>query len=286
MRGCASSQRAPRDRQVRLAMGCSMTQVVDLERLTPAEYRARYEALQAEARALAAAPPAVPPPAEMGEARNARRLSLPAGAYVALRVMRGDAIRIINPAGTPGAALFLWNAEETSERYNAGDTVKLQWTTNFTAGRVLFSDMGRVLASITADSGAGHDSILGANNAATAKGGRNGVENLRLAAAKFGMTKRDVGPCISLFSLVRTDAQGRFSFTPPPAGAMVELRAEMNLLIALSNTPHVLSPIQSSIGPLEICLYRAPPVRPDDFARNFSAEAKRGFQNTDEGSVA
>jgi len=260
-----------------------MTEYLDLDRLTPAQYRARYEALQAAARALAAAPPTVPPPGEIGEADVVRRLSLPAGTYMGLRVARGDAIRITNPAGTPGAALFLWNADETSERYNAGDTVKLQWTTNFTAGRVLFSDMGRVLASITADSGAGHDSILGANNAATAKGGRNGVENLRLAAAKFGLTKRDVGACVSLFSLVRTDAAGRFAFTPPPAGAMVELRAEINLLVALSNTPHVLSPVQAAAGPLEICVYHAPPAAPDDFARNFSAEARRGFINTDEG---
>jgi len=260
-----------------------MTEVLDLDRLTPAQYRARYEALQDAARALAAAPPPVPPPAEIAEADIVRRLSLPAGAYMGLRIARGDAIRITNPAGTPGAALFLWNADETSERYNAGDTVKLQWTTNFTAGRVLFSDMGRVMASITADSGAGHDSILGANNAATAKGGRNGVENLRLAAAKFGMTKCDVAPCLSLFSRVRTDAEGRFSLNPPPAGAMVELRAEMNLFVALSNTPHVLSPVQMATGPLEICVYHAPPVGPDDFARNFSAEAKRGFQNTDEG---
>ncbi len=283
MRGCASSQIAPKDRRLKLTIGCDMTELQDLDRLTPAQYRVRYEALQAAARALAAAPPAVPAPGEIGEADVVRRPSLPAGAYVGLRIARGGAIRITNPAGTPGAALFLWNADETSERYNAGDTVKLQWTTNFTAGRVLFSDMGRVMASITADSGAGHDSLLGANNAVTAKGGRNGVENLRLAAAKFGLTKRDVGACISLFSLVRTDAAGRFAFTPPPAGAMVELRAEMNLLVALSNTTHVLSPIQAATGPLDICVYHGPPAGPDDFARNFSAEAKRGFQNTDEG---
>jgi urea carboxylase-associated protein 2 len=258
-----------------------MSEILDLDRLTPAQYRARYEALQAAARALAAAPPAVPPVSEIEDASIIRRESLPPGAYVGLRLRRGDAIRIENPAGTPGAALFLWNADETSERYNAGDTVKLQWTTNFTAGRVLFSDMGRVLASITADSGAGHDSLLGPNTAASAKGGRNGAENLRLAAAKFGMTKRDVGPCVSLFSLVRTDAAGRFAFTPPPAGAMVELRAEMNLLLALSNTPHVLSPVQEATGNLNICIFRAPPAGQADLARHFSAEARRGFENTD-----
>jgi urea carboxylase-associated protein 2 len=283
MRGRASSLHAPEDRQVKLAMGCVMSeQQIDLDGLTPAQYRARYEALQAAARALAAAPPAVPAVGEIAEADVVQRESLPAGAYVALRVKRGDALRISNPAGTPGAALFLWNADETSERYNPGDTVKLQWTTNFTTGRLLFSDMGRVLASITADSGAGHDSLLGANTAATSGGGRNGVENLRLAAAKFGMTKRDVGPCMVLFSRVRTDAEGRFAYQAPPAGAMVELRAEMNLLVALSNTPHVMSEVQQATGPIEICVYHAKPAGAEDLARNFSAEARRGFINTDE----
>jgi uncharacterized protein YcgI (DUF1989 family) len=255
-------------------------QKIDLDRLTPEQYRARYEALQAAARALAAAPPPIPPIPAIAETDILRRLTLPPGAYIGLRLQRNDAIRITNPTATPGAAIFLWNAADTSERYNAGDTVKLQWTTNFTTGRVLFSDMGRVMAAISADSGAGHDSILGPNTPTTAKGARNGVENLRLAAAKFGLTKRDVGPAISLFSLVRVDEDGRFTFTPPPPGAMIELRGEQNLLIALSNTPHVLSPIQQATGPLDITVHHAPP---NDLARNFSAEAERGFINTDEG---
>jgi urea carboxylase-associated protein 2 len=280
MRGRASSLIAPSDRHGRLEKVLTMDQIRNLDSLTPEQYRARYEALQDAARALAAAPPAVPPPAEIVENAVVKRETLPPGAYVALRVRRGDALRIKNPSGTPGAALFLWNADETSERYNAGDTVKLQWTTNFTTGRLLFSDMGHVLASITADTGAGHDGILGPNT--PAHGERNGRDNLRLAAAKFGMTKRDVGPCLMLFSAVSTDGEGRFHYRgAPPPGAMIELRAEMNLLVALSNTPHPLSPQQTATGPIALCIYHAAPAGADDLARNFSQEAKRGFINTD-----
>ncbi len=122
--------------------------MLDLDKLTPEEYRARYLALQEAARARAAAPPAIPQPAEVGEVL--KRESIPPGWYIALRLKRGEAMRITNPGGTPGAALFFWNADDTSERFNAGDTTKLQWTTNLTTGRVLFSDMGRVLMSIIA----------------------------------------------------------------------------------------------------------------------------------------
>jgi urea carboxylase-associated protein 2 len=257
--------------------------MIDLDKLTPAEYRARYEALQEAARAVAAATPPAPAIGNIPDDSVIKRESIPPGWYVAIKLNRGDAIRITNPAGTPGAALFLWNADDTSERYNAGDTVKLQWTTNLTTGRLLFSDMGRVLASITADSGAGHDSIIGPNGPAQAGAARNGRENIRNAAAKFGLTRRDVGPALSLFSSVHTDEDGKFHLDDtPPRGAMVELRAEMNLIIALSNTPHALAASPAATGPIEFITYHAAPVAPDDFCRTYTAEAARGFTNTDE----
>jgi uncharacterized protein YcgI (DUF1989 family) len=180
----------------------------------------------------------------------------------------------------------MWNADETSERYNAGDTAKLQWTTNLTTGRVLFSDMGRVLASITADSGAGHDTIIGPNSPAQTTG-RNGRDNLRGAAAKFGLSRRDVAPAISLFSPVAVDERGCVRWRGnPPAGAMLELRAEMNLLAVLSNTPHALSPVQEASGPISYTIWRAPAATSEDLCRNFTEEAARGFFNTDRFFVA
>jgi uncharacterized protein len=254
-------------------------ELLNLDKLTPEQYRARYEALQARARARAAAPAIQ---AQIGALPGVWKTeSIPPGNYIAQRLKRFDVIRIRNPEATPGAAVFLWNADDVSERYNAGDTVKLQWTSVLTTGRVLFSDMGRVLASITADTGAGHDSIIGPNGPVQAKGARNGRDNLRLAAAKFGMTRRDVGAAISLFSQIRTDEEGRFHYAGlPPKGAMVELRAEQNLLIAVSNTPHALSPVQESSGAIEIEIGQHAPAA-DDLCRNFTEEAVRGFENTD-----
>jgi uncharacterized protein len=255
--------------------------MLDLDKLTPEQYRARYLTLQEAARARAATPVALPGITPLPGIRKTE--TIPPGCYVALRLKRFDVIRITNTSGTPGAALFLWNADDVSERYNAGDTVKLQWTTYLTTGRMLFSDMGRVLASITADSGAGHDSIIGPNTPAQAGTGRNGRDNLRLAAAKFGLTRQDVGPALSLFSKIAADDAGRLHYQGvPPAGAIVELRAEQNLFIALSNTPHALSPVQMASGAIEIAIAHLPPG-PDDLCRHFTQEAERGFINTDEG---
>jgi urea carboxylase-associated protein 2 len=252
----------------------------DLDKLSPEEYRARYESLQAKARARAAAKP-VTKFADIAMDDVVAQDTIPPGWYVCLRLHKGAALRITNVSGTPGAAFFMWNADETSERYNAGDTAKLQWTTNLTTGRVLFSDMGRVLASITADSGAGHDTIIGPNSPAQT-GRRNGRDNLRSGAAKFGLSRRDVAPALSLFSPVAVDERGCMRWRGnPPAGSILELRAEMNLLVVLSNTPHALSPVQEASGPIGYIIWRAPAATPEDLCRNFTEEAARGFINTD-----
>ena len=140
-----------------------------LDEQTPAQHRARYEALKAQARAKAAArpdaeaggaaPPAIPAAAER------LRETIAGGWYWSVRVPRGQTLRLVNTSGNPGVSVMIWNADETSERYNAGDTVKLQWTTRLTRGRVLFSDMGRVLCSITEDGFGASDTILGGQHA-------------------------------------------------------------------------------------------------------------------------
>lgn len=254
----------------------------NLDTLTPEQYRARYEALQAGARAKAGALPDLSARPEIPDPDVIAREVIPPGWYVALRLRRGEAVHVENPHGTPGASVFLWNADDVSERFNAGDTTKLQWTTLIGGGRVLFSDMGRVMASVIADSGAGHDPILGPSTPETARGARNGRDNLRNAAAKFGLARRDVGPCLTLFAPVRVDDAGRPQLAgAPPPGSFVTLRAEMNLLVAISNTPHPLAKSRVASGHVEITRYRAPAAEPNDPCRTLTGEAARGFENND-----
>ena len=73
---------------------------------------------------------------------------------------------------------------------------------------------------------------------------RNSHDNFVLAAGKHGLSVRDVGPCISFFAPVVTDDAGRLSWrgAARKPGDYVDLRAEMNLIVALSNCPHPLDP--------------------------------------------
>ena len=109
-------------------------------------------------------------------------------------------------------------------------------------------------------------------------------DNLVLAAGKLGLGVADVPTPIAFFADLRTDDEGRFVWHGGPAapGRLVELRAEMNLLVAASNCPHPFDPRPDyAPGPIEATVWRSPPPAADDPARHNGEEAERGFINTD-----
>ena len=211
---------------------------------------------------------------------------------------RGTALRLTAlEAGANVAAIFL-NADLPSERMNLPDTLKAQHAAMLTAGHVLFSDMGRVLLSITADTAGWHDPLGGCDDAeAVAKKygqldyqtARNGWHQNPLQAftnelAKVGLGARDLMMNMNFFSKVQVSEDGNMHFLPrrAPAGSHVELRAEMNTLCILVNCQHPMDP--NSVyeqPPVKLEVLSAEPVAADDPCRLSSAEAGRGFVLTE-----
>ena len=207
-----------------------------------------------------------------------RRETIPGGWNTQFRLRAAEAVRLTTSAGDAAAALVAWSAADPSERLNYADTVKLQWTSRLRKGRVLFSDMGRVMLSIIEDSSdGGHDALVGGTGAED--GQRNTRENLILAAAKLGLSERDIPPLITFLAPVSVGSDGRFVWhASRRAGEFVELRAEMDCLVAVSNCRHPLDPARAAPGPLDIAVFLAH-VGVDDLCRNATAEARRGFEN-------
>jgi urea carboxylase-associated protein 2 len=257
-----------------------------------AAYKRRYEDLKAAGQGQA--PRALPPPtpregAPVVDPAIIHRESIPGGWYWSTRLDRGEALRLINTSGASCVSLLAWSAADPSERLNHADTIKVQWAASLRKGRVILSDMGRVLLSIIEDTSGAHDTLAGGSSAATnaARYGeiatRNTRDNFILAAGKLGLGRRDIAPCISFFAPVSVDADGRFQWEANRrhAGDFVDLRAEMDLLLALSNCPHPLDPESSCAPPaVEVIRYRPKPAGVDDLCRTASAEAMRAFENT------
>lgn len=264
-----------------------------------AAHRRRYEELKAAGEGRAGTltlPPASPLPAPQPPAAAVLAATrLPGGSYLALRMAPGERLLVCNPAGTPGVSLMCWNAEDPSERFNPADTVKIQWTARLQRGRLLLSDMGRVLCALVEDSCGAHDTLLGGSTASAGAcqdeqgNPRHARENLMLAALKLGLQRADLGPVLTLFAPVVTDPEGRFTWDASRlrAGDYVELRAEMPLLLALSNTPHPLAPVTAATAgagcppAIELVHWQGPPASAEDPCRCSGAEARRAYENTD-----
>lgn len=254
-------------------------------------HRARYEALRAAGTQVAAALPLTAlDGAPVDPVRVLHRETLPGGWCAAATLHRGDRLRFINIKGTGAAALIAWALHDPSERLNGADTVKIQWSAALRRGRVLFSDMGRAMLSITEDTSGAHDALMGGSTAAStlAQYGpgpwRNTRDNFLLTALKLGLSRRDVASCITFFAPVSAGADGRFAWRDGVRrpGDFVEVRAEMPLRLVLSAAPHPLDPASAyAPGAVEVIRWRGPVAPADDPCRTASPESRRGFENTE-----
>lgn len=222
---------------------------------------------------------------------------LPGGARWSKIIKRGDKIRISTEDGLGTVSALFYNADNMAERFNSADTVKIQWNAFLGKGKVLFSELGHILFSITEDTTGGMlDTIAGMNNPRILKErfGEGDFEHIRnryyksdrenflVELGKYGMGKRDIMPCLNLFSKVDVKEGSKLALSPkrPEPGSYIELRAEMNVLLVLSNTPHVMEEGEYKPSPVQLTLYKGAPVTEDDFCMNFTPEARRGFENT------
>jgi urea carboxylase-associated protein 2 len=211
---------------------------------------------------------------------------------------RGQALRLTDVEGGATVAALFFNADQPLERYNMPDTLKAQHIARLTTGNVLFSDMGRVLCSVVADSAGWHDTITGHLRAESsqAKFGagsyqalrndfhRNTRDNFLIELGKYGLGKRDLHANVNFFVKVVADAEGNLAWQAGTrTGASVELRAELNVLVVLSNTPHPLDPVTTyAPKPAGLEVHRAAPVAVDDPCRRSCSENERGFVLTEQ----
>lgn len=224
---------------------------------------------------------------------------IPGGTHWSGVIRRGNTLRITDINGGANVSALFFNQEEKSERYNMADTLKAQQTAFLTKGFVCYSDMGRVLMSITEDSCGWHDTICGLSNARLIheKYGegryeelrnaffQNGRDSLLIEMGKWGLGRRDLVSNINFFSKVTVNDTGDMVFDAAnsKAGDAVELRAEMNTLVVLSTAPHPLAPAgEYNPQPVQLTAWESEPVSEDDYCRNFRPENVRGFQNTEQ----
>jgi hypothetical protein len=179
---------------------------------------------------------------------------IPAGEPWLGRVARGQNFRIVDLEGNQAVDTLFYNAQDTSERYSASDTLCAQRAIYLTTGTVLRSNLGRPMLTITEDTCGRHDTLGGAcsceSNTVRYAIEKRHMHSCRdnflaaLTAHDVGLTKRDLPSNINFFMNVPVTPQGGLTFEDglSAPGRYVQMRAEMDVLVLISNCPQLNNP--------------------------------------------
>lgn len=192
-----------------------------------------------------------------------------AGDYWLKKVKNGQTFRILDLEGNQAADTLFFNANDTSERYSAVDTLREQGNVYLTAGSKLLSTECNEMLEIVADTCGRHDTLGGAC-ATESNTVRYSLEKKCMHACRdswmlavaenpeFGLTKRDITHNINFFMNVPITPEGGLTFADgiSAPGKYVELTAKMDVLVLISNCPQLNNPCNAyNPTPIEVLIW-------------------------------
>jgi urea carboxylase-associated protein 1 len=168
------------------------------------------------------------------------------------RVRAGETLRIIDLEGNQAVDFLLYATGDDAERYSAQDTVAAQANIFLRTGSVLLSSEGRPMMTITGTSVEYHDTIGGACSCESnslryghhTKAQHSCVDNFLEANLRDGRGKRDMVSNVNFFMNVPVEADGALGIVDgiSAPGLSVDLRAEMDVTVVVSNCPQINNP--------------------------------------------
>lgn len=198
-----------------------------------------------------------------------RRAVVPAGDYYMEVLRAGQTLRIVDLEGNQAADTLFYSAADPTERYSATDTIREQGNIYLTAGTRLISNEGRPMLEIVADTCGRHDTLGGAC-ATESNTVRYSLEKRCMHACRdswmlavsenpaFAMSKRDITHNINFFMNVPVTPEGGLTFEDgiSAPGKYVELRAQMDVIVLISNCPQLNNPCNAyDPTPVEVLVW-------------------------------
>jgi len=167
-------------------------------------------------------------------------------------VRPGETLRIVDLDGNQAVDCLLYNAADTAERYSAADTITRQGNIFLVTGTELMSNEGNVMMTVTGSTCAYHDTIGGAcsRESNTLRYGHHTrhqhacVDNFLAEGSRHGLGKRDLVSNVNWFMNVPVGADGTLGIVDgiSAPGLSVDVRAEMVVLVLISNCPQINNP--------------------------------------------
>ena len=195
---------------------------------------------------------------------------IPAGEPWVHEILQGQIFRIVDLRGNQAVDTLFYNAHDYADRYSAQDTIREQRNIYLTTGTRLISTHGTVLLTITADTCGRHDTLGGAcaneSNMVRYSLDKRFMHACRSSFLKGlldwgrGMDKRDITSNINFFMNVPVTPEGKLTFEDgiSEPGKFVELRAETDVLCAISNCPQLNNPCNAyNPTPVQVLIWDA-----------------------------
>ncbi len=194
------------------------------------------------------------------------RQVIPPGRAWSGLVRRGETLRIVDLVGEQAVDALIYASSDTSERYDAQLTLLTQASTAVTLGTRLYSNRGRALAAVVADTLGAHDTLVGCCSAEAnvvrfgepARHLHSCRDNFLAELARHGMSKRDIVPNLNFFMPVPVEEDGRLAIIDgaDEPGHYVDILAAMDLLCVLSNCPQINNPCNGfDPTPIEVMIF-------------------------------
>lgn len=194
---------------------------------------------------------------------------IPAQEYMAFTLEAGKVIRIVDIDGKQVTDVAAFNLTDFGEKLNAEITMLLNGSIRPTLGSVLYSDDCTPMFTIIADT-VGRNYLAGAVCSEEANFVRYGVratrncrDNLAMALNPWGITKRQIQGAFAPFLNIVHHPDGRVEIAEPTSkpGDYIELRAEIAMLVAITNCPQARNPCNGwNPTPVKVVVY-SPPSR-------------------------
>jgi urea carboxylase-associated protein 1 len=161
------------------------------------------------------------------------------------RIKKGDRLRLIDLEGRQAVDFLCYSAADPADRYNAANTIKLNNNIYLGQGSVLWSLRAKRMMTIVEDTCGRHDTLYGCcsieiDEVRFGKTNTRGCQsNFEAELAKYGLGEKDVVANVNFFMYVPVAASGALAIADglSEPGDYVDLRAEMDLLVVISNCP-------------------------------------------------
>jgi hypothetical protein len=178
----------------------------------------------------------------------------------------GEVLRIIDLEGQQAVDALFYSSANGGERYSVQDTLLANGRAYLDRGSRLVSNEGRTMLHLIADTCGRHDTAAGCCSCEsnTVRFGHETRymhacrENFILELGRNGLGKRDIVPNVNFFMNVPITRDGSIVVSDgiSAPGSSVDLLAEMDVLVVLSNCPQLNNPCNDFVPtPIRVLIW-------------------------------